>query len=72
MLDIRKKLQDKANEIVNEAIDKSGENFKEVPWLDDFLKSIVAMSLQQGFIFGVSAMKQTSEVMLKDIKGEDE
>ena len=67
MLDINKKLQDQANEIVRKAIEKTS-GFPE--GLESLMKDIVVTSLRQGFIWGVSSIKQTSEVLLKDIKGE--
>ena len=68
MIDLRKKLQDKANEIVNEAISKTPGYQPGDLELDNFLKGVVALSLQQGFIFGVTSIKQTAEYLLNDIK----
>ena len=68
-IDINKKLQDQANEIVKKATERAGV-FPQ--GLQSLLKEIVAMSLRQGFIWGVSSMKQTSELLLRSIKGEKE
>lgn len=65
-IDIRKKLIDKSNEIVNEAIQKTPE-YKEIPMLDSFLKDLVALSMEKGFMYGVSTVKQTTEFLLKDL-----
>jgi len=68
MIDINKKLQDLANDIVKNAIE-------DIPLKDavieDLLKGIVMMCLKQGFIFGVATMKQTSDSLLKIVKGDE-
>jgi len=68
MLDLNKKFQDKANEIVNEAI-KEKQDILNIPFFDEFLKGLISLSLQQGYIYGVTSIKKTIEVMLSDIKG---
>ena len=70
MIDTNKKIQDHANKIVNEAIEECP-GAKEIEGLDDFLKVLVALSLRQGFIYGVTTIKQTTEVLLKDIKPDE-
>lgn len=68
MIDIRKKLQDTANKIVNESMTKSSTPL--TPYMEEFLKDLVGLSLQKGFIFGVKSIQQTTEVLLKDVKDE--
>ena len=68
-LDINRKLQDKANTLVNEALTRCPQ-YKSIPELDNFLKNLIALSMNKGFIWGVSSIKQTADLMLKDMKGE--
>ena len=66
-LDVRKKLQDKANEIVDEAIIKS--NSKLPLEIHSFLRELTGLALKQGYIWGVDTMKQTAEICLDNVKG---
>ncbi len=64
MIDLNKKLQDKANEIVNTAVLQSDQKLDDV--LIDFMKGIVMLSLKQGFVYGVTSVKQVTEELLKN------
>lgn len=68
-LDLRKKLQDQANTIVNEAIVKTGIPISDT--LEDFLKGVVMLSLKQGFKWGINANTAMNKYMLKDLEGDD-
>ena len=74
MIDINKKLQDKANEVVNNATDEISE-ILDIPEdrLDKFLdltKGLVAMSMKAGFVMGCQSIISVGNVMLNDAKGE--
>jgi hypothetical protein len=66
-LDIRLKLQDKANQIVNEAILKSGQDID--PVIKDFVNAVTVLAMKQGYIWGVSTVKQTTEYLINNVKG---
>jgi len=66
-LDIRKKLQDQADEIIKDALIKSGTEMDKQ--IVDFMTGLTVLALKQGFIWGVTSCKQTSEYLLNDIKG---
>jgi len=66
-IDIRKKLQDQANLIVESAINKS--DFLIPPDVANLLNAIVVLSLKQGYVWGVTSVKQTADYMLNNIKG---
>jgi hypothetical protein len=65
-IDINKKLQDQANEITRKAVEQSGFVIDEK--LEEILNGIVVMSLRQGFIWGINSIKQTTELLLNDVK----
>jgi len=66
MIDINKKLQDHANSIIKQATLKRGNIISEE--LEEFVNTLIVLSLKQGFIWGIESIKQTSETLLNDIK----
>jgi len=66
-IDLRKRLQDQANELVNKA--KRMSPMLQDPMLEQFLKDIIFMSLKQGYIWGVTSQMQVADMMLKDLQG---
>jgi hypothetical protein len=65
-IDLRKRLQDEANKIVNKAkyISKIND-----PELNQLLKGIVFMGLKQGYIWGINSVMQVSKMCLDDLNG---
>ena len=64
-LDLRKKLQDQANDIVNKALKMTSlELDSEIVKL---LKGIVMMSLRQGFIWSCTTNQRINQYLLDDI-----
>lgn len=66
-LDLRKKLQDQANDIVNKALEETplpieGE-------LITFLKNIIFLAIKTGYLWGVTTQMQIADTLLKDLSG---
>jgi len=68
-IDIRKILQEKANQIIEDTK-------REFPIpmnkeLDSLFSSIISVALTTGYIWGVSSTKQVAEYLLNNVKGDD-
>jgi len=64
MIDVRKKLIDQANSMVNQTT-VSMPSGDRIPELEEFLKDVISLALEKGFILGVNSMKQTAEYLLR-------
>ena len=62
-IDLNKKFQDLANDIVT----KAQENSHKIPLeAETFLKGVVAISLKKGFIYGLQSMSMTANKLIKE------
>ncbi len=70
-LDLNKKFQDKANEVINDSI--KGVDFGVIhEEVVQFLKETVAAALKQGFVWGTNTHKDFTDDLLKNMGVHDD